>query len=217
MTAPNSGGYDNPPASGITFRYNNWHRAPHVNAQGTGDVTGNPLLVKTSGWHAIAAYGGITAADFALTASSPGRRAGVWAGGYSDTDYLGISRSDPPDIGALVYAGSGAGTALTNGLPVTGLSGSPGTELHYYLTVPSTANNLSFQLSGGTGDADLYVRYAATHDTVNYNCRPYLDGNNETCTMPSATIGTWHVIVRGYMAFSGYRWSPVIPQVQLGW
>jgi serine protease len=92
---------------------------------------------------------------------------------------------------------------LTNGVPVTGLSGAAGTELRYTLVVPTGASNLVFQQSGGTGDADLYVRFGSAPTTSTYSCRPYLNGNNESCTVAAPQAGTWHVMVRGYSAFSG--------------
>jgi len=99
--------------------------------------------------------------------------------------------------------GTGSGsTALQNGVPATGLTASSGTELRYTIDVPAGASNLNFQLSGGSGDADLYVRYASAPTVSSYDCRPYLNSSNETCTMPSATAGTWHVLVLGYSAFS---------------
>ena len=36
--------------------------------------------------------------------------------------------------------------------------------------------------------------------TSTYNCRPYTQGNNETCTMSGS--GTWYVAARGYSAAS---------------
>jgi Bacterial pre-peptidase C-terminal domain. len=57
-------------------------------------------------------------------------------------------------------------------------------------------------MSGGTGDADLYVRKDSQPTTSTYNCRPYLSGNNETCTFSGAS-GTYYVMIRGYSAFSG--------------
>ncbi|MFN3302356.1 MAG: PPC domain-containing protein [Roseateles sp.] len=54
-----------------------------------------------------------------------------------------------------------AQTALTQGVTVTGLSGAAGSTRDYTLVVPSGATGLSFTLSGGTGDADLYVRRGA--------------------------------------------------------
>lgn len=99
--------------------------------------------------------------------------------------------------------GGGGGSELQNGVAVTGLSGSGGTELRYTMVVPSGATNLQFQISGGSGDADLYVRFGSAPTTSTYNCRPYLNGNNETCTFAAPSAGTYHVMLRGYTAFSG--------------
>lgn len=92
---------------------------------------------------------------------------------------------------------------LSNGVPVTNLSGATGAELRFTLVVPTGASNLVFQQSGGTGDADLYVRFGSAPTTTTYSCRPYLGGNNESCTVAAPQAGTWHVMVRGYSAFSG--------------
>lgn len=92
---------------------------------------------------------------------------------------------------------------LANGTPVTGLSGSAGTEHRFTVQIPSGASNLRFQMSGGSGDADLYVRRGSAPSTGSFDCRPWLTGNNETCTFASPQSGTWHVMVRGYSAFSG--------------
>jgi serine protease len=55
----------------------------------------------------------------------------------------------------------------------------------------------------GTGDPDLYVRWNSAPTTTSFNCRPYIDGATETCslTVPAgATRG--YVAVRGYTAGS---------------
>ena len=91
---------------------------------------------------------------------------------------------------------------LENGVAVTGLSGNAGTELRFTLEVPAGAENLVFQMSGGSGDADLYVRRGSPPTTTSYDCRPYLNGNNETCSFASPQSGTWHVMVRGYTSFA---------------
>ncbi|MCU7859377.1 MAG: hypothetical protein KZQ86_05980, partial [Candidatus Thiodiazotropha sp. (ex Lucinoma kastoroae)] len=33
--------------------------------------------------------------------------------------------------------------------------------------------------------------------------RPYLEGNNETCTISNIQTGRYHVMVKGYSTFSG--------------
>jgi Zn-dependent metalloprotease len=92
---------------------------------------------------------------------------------------------------------------LQNGVPVTGLSAGAGTMLMFTMEVPAGATNLVFQTSGGTGDADMHVRFGAPPTTSTYDCRPYNNGNNETCTFAAPSAGTWHIGVRAYSAFSG--------------
>ncbi len=117
----------------------------------------------------------------------------------------GIANADA----AVVAAQNGGGNPnpgtgeLQNGVPVTSLSGSSGTSLAYTVAVPSGRSQLKVTIAGGSGDADLYVRSgSAPTDTV-YNCRPYLSGNNETCTINAPAAGTWHVRVKAYSTFSG--------------
>ena len=100
-------------------------------------------------------------------------------------------------------ASGGGGSTLTKGVPVTGLTATTGNSLNYTLSVPAGASNLSFTLSGGTGDADLYVKFgSAPTDTV-YDCRPFQTGNAETCTFAAPAAGTWFVRVKAYSTFSG--------------
>lgn len=105
---------------------------------------------------------------------------------------------------AAAAGGPGPGPGeLANGVPETGLSASTGAELRYTLDVPAGASNLSFAISGGTGDADLYVRFGSEPTTGSFDCRPYLNGNNETCNIAAAQTGTYYVMVRAYSSFSG--------------
>jgi len=94
-------------------------------------------------------------------------------------------------------------TSLSNGVPVDNLSGAAGDELEYKLDVSSGATNLVFTMSGGSGDADLYVKFGAKPTGSDYDCRPYSSGNNEDCSFPSPQTGTYYVMVRGYSSFSG--------------
>ena len=95
------------------------------------------------------------------------------------------------------------GTVLQNNVPVTGLGAASGASLSYTVNVPTGSTQLRVAISGGSGDADLYLRQgSAPTDTV-YTCRPYLSGNNETCTVNSPTAGTWYVRVKAYSTFSG--------------
>jgi hypothetical protein len=48
------------------------------------------------------------------------------------------------------------------------------------------------------------VRVEADHHT--YACRPYLWGNNETCTHSNTQAG-YYVMIRGYSTYSGVTLS----------
>ncbi|MBU2280095.1 MAG: S8 family serine peptidase [Gammaproteobacteria bacterium] len=87
------------------------------------------------------------------------------------------------------------------------LSGSTGQWLRGSYTIPAGVSTLTFSISGGTGDADLYVRFGSAPTASNYTCRPYLNGNNEVCTINNPQAGTWHVGLLGYASFSGVTFS----------
>jgi hypothetical protein len=96
-----------------------------------------------------------------------------------------------------------ATTALVNGVPVSNISGASGSQQFWKLVIPAEKTSLTFTISGGTGDADLYVRSGAKPTTSTFSCRPYLNGNNETCTFSNPVAGDWYVMIRGFSAFSG--------------
>jgi hypothetical protein len=105
-------------------------------------------------------------------------------------------------VGVLPPAAPAGDTVLTNNVPVTGLSGAASSERYFKIDVPA-GQALSFRLSGGTGDADMYVRFGSRPTTTSYDCRPYLNGNTETCTISSTSAGTYYVLLRGYTAYAG--------------
>ena len=69
--------------------------------------------------------------------------------------------------------------------------------------MPAGPSNLRSTIAGGSGNADMYVRFGSAPTTSVYDCRPYLNGNNETCNIATAQAGTYHVMLRGYSAYSG--------------
>ncbi len=102
-----------------------------------------------------------------------------------------------------VPGGSAQVTALSNGQSVGNLSGGSGSWLYYVLSVPSGQTSLEIKTSGGSGDADLYVKRGALPTTSSYDYRPYKSGNNETVTVSSPASGDWYVGIRGYSSYSG--------------
>lgn len=96
---------------------------------------------------------------------------------------------------------------LNNGSVRDGLSASGDTKLMYRLTVPAGATHLKFQISGGGGDADLYVRRGTEPSLSTYDCRPWQAGNNETCTFAAPMAGEWYAMLSGDPNFNGVRLS----------
>ncbi|MEW6998532.1 S8 family serine peptidase [Colwelliaceae bacterium BS250] len=93
------------------------------------------------------------------------------------------------------------GNELENGTAKTSLSSS--TELSFTMQVPAGATDLNFDMTGGTGDADLYVKFGSAPTSSSYDCRPYKGGNIESCPISTVQAGTYYVKVVAYSAFSG--------------
>ena len=95
------------------------------------------------------------------------------------------------------------GNVLANGVAITSLSGAASEELSFTMEVPAGATDLNFTMAGGTGDADLYIKFGSAPTTSNYECRSWAGGNGESCPIPTVQAGTYHVKVIGYSAFTG--------------
>ncbi|OCQ23657.1 peptidase S8 [Pseudoalteromonas luteoviolacea] len=91
--------------------------------------------------------------------------------------------------------------------PVNGalpnLQGTQNGWTHYTWDIPQGVKEMSLQITGGTGDADLYVRYNARPDANNYTCRPWKNGNEEQCVFTNPSSGKWHISLYGYNNYSG--------------
>ena len=98
---------------------------------------------------------------------------------------------------------TGGGNVLSNGVTVSNISGATGAYVKYTMAVPAGATGLKFVMSGGTGDADMYVKFGSEPTDTSYDCRPYVSGNAETCNIATAQAGTYYVKLKGYAAFSG--------------
>ena len=106
-------------------------------------------------------------------------------------------------VGVLPSAGPGPtdDIVLTNNVPVTPLAGASGSDQFFKTDVPAGAQ-LTVRLSGGSGDADMYVRFGSRPTLTTYQCRPYLNGNNETCAINATSAGTYYVLLHGYAEYS---------------
>jgi Zn-dependent metalloprotease len=98
--------------------------------------------------------------------------------------------------------GGGTTTTLSNGVAVTGVGASTGSWKHYKITVPASQTSLAIVMSGGTGDADMYVKRGAQPTSTVYDYRPYLTGNNESVNVTNPVAGDWYISLYAYSTFA---------------
>jgi serine protease len=136
------------------------------------------------------------------TATNPSHTyasAGTYSVKETVTDNGGLTGS----VTKSVTVNTTGGNVLTNGVGITIADATVNHQQNWTMAVPAGATNLVFTLSGGTGDADLYVKFGSAPTTSSYDCRPYVAGNSETCTMSPVQAGTYYVMVNTYAAYSG--------------
>jgi len=168
------------------------------------------LLATKPGWNTPTAFKVFTRANAVYWTPSSTFNSGACGVESAATD-LALTKADVTaafaSVGVSCSGGGGGGGStggpLTNGVAVTGINQTTGNSVNYTLAVPAGATGLKFVIAGGTGDADMYVKFgSAPTDTV-YDCRPYASGNAETCNIATAQAGTYYVRLKAYSAFSG--------------
>jgi len=122
-----------------------------------------------------------------------------------DTLTLNLSSSGKSiiDFGTTGPIDPPSSDILTNNVPVTNLSANKGQELTFTMQVAAGSTELTFATSGGSGDVDLYVKYNQMPTSSNYDCRPYKNGNTESCNISNIQPGTYHILLKAYANFSG--------------
>ncbi|MES9977983.1 MAG: endonuclease [Candidatus Thiodiazotropha sp. 6PLUC5] len=110
---------------------------------------------------------------------------------------------------SAAYATDDSSTSnlLQNNVPIDSLSATTGSETLYQIDIPADATELSINISGGSGDVDLYVSSLQPPTTSIYECRPYLSGNNETCTFTAPATGSYYIMLRAYSSYSDVHLS----------
>src|SRR5205085_2912737 len=130
-------------------------------------VSGLPSGVTGSFSPATVTAGG--SSTLTLSASSTA------ASGTTTFSVTGTSGATAHSASPSVTVTTGPST-LTDGVPVSNLSGATGSQQFWVMNVPAGKDTLTVTISGGSGDADLYVRFGAQPTTTTFDCRPFVSG-----------------------------------------
>ena len=163
------------------------------------------LLATKPGWNTQKAFKAFAKANQDYWTASTNYNQGA-CGVESAAVDLGYTKADVTaafsTVGVSCAGGPGGGVVVLNVNLPTVTTGNWSTQ--YTVSIPAGTTSLVVNTSGGTGDADLYVRKNAAPTTTAYTCRPYTGGNAETCTFANPTSGsTYYIRVRAYSTFSG--------------
>jgi subtilase family serine protease len=177
-----------------------------VTSGGTGD---SDLYVKfgsapTTTVNDCKSEGGTTAETCSIATAQAGTYY-VLVHGYAT--FSGVSLTGSYSTGGTTCGGLVLCSGVAVALPSVSTGG---VSSNYTMSVPSGKTSVVFTISGGTGDADLYVNLGSAPTSTTYTCRPYLTGNNETCTFNAPTAGTYYINVRAYAGYSGVSLSGTI-------
>jgi vibriolysin len=122
---------------------------------------------------------------------------------------------------AFLY-GAGAATSVSEawaavGVPAplswtvldtkTNQSANKNAQVNYTYTRPAGATAMKFQTSGGSGDADLYVKFGSAPTLNSYDCRSAGATTAESCVINPAQSGTYYVMINAYSAYSGMSFT----------
>ncbi|WP_085296730.1 S8 family serine peptidase [Cognaticolwellia mytili] len=99
--------------------------------------------------------------------------------------------------------GSTGGGATGGSASVTDVSVARRAWTYYSLDVPAGMATLDFTTSGGTGDADLFIKKGSNPTSSSHDCKSENSNNSESCAFTNPTAGKWHIGIYGYRAATG--------------
>jgi Zn-dependent metalloprotease len=160
------------------------------------EVTGVP-----SGVTATLSPNPVTAstASVTLTAAST---ATLGPASLTVTAKSGASTSSA-QVALVVSPSLGDIPSLTSGVPATGISVAKSLFVYYKIVVPTGSTEIAAAISGGTGDADLYVKRGALPTFSFKDCSSGLIGNIESCKIANPIADTYYIGLYGWAQSAG--------------
>ncbi len=94
---------------------------------------------------------------------------------------------------------------MTNGVAITGITDTVNAQRNFVLAVPAGVPELRVVQSLGSGDPDLYLREGLVPTFVDWNCRPYVGGTLETCSIQNPNANDWFSQMQGFSSWTGVQ------------
>ena len=171
------------------------------------------ILGGNSGGPAASLVGGAPLLEGIVSSGSE-----TWDYTYDDQQgcyYAGVCEQDKhcsffmeassiaPIAGLLDYLRAPRVEAINANQPVSDLSGTKGSYRVYSFEVPASATSVQFNLSQGSGNADLSVRQGEVPTRLGNRGGSEGMTNNESITIRRHVAGTWWVSVYGRADYRG--------------
>lgn len=78
-----------------------------------------------------------------------------------------------------------------------GIAGITNSRSNFSIAIPAGATNLNVTTSGGSGNADLYMKFGSQPTPTNYDFRSGSANNWDSLGFSNPTAGTWYIMVYG--------------------
>ena len=169
---------------------------------GSGTITSNPSGINCPGT-CSANFNNGASVTLQATAATGSIFVG-WSGACQGFGSCTVAMNGGKAVAANFVTPSSAGIVSGS---FTSLAAAMGSPLDFSMLIPSNAVNLTFKLSGGTGDADLLVNAEQAASATDYDCASYRGDNEELCVIPvsQSTNGQYFVRLDPYADFSNTR------------
>ena len=166
---------------------------------GSGTITSNPSGINCPGT-CTANFNSGASVTLQATAATGSIFVG-WSGACQGSGSCTVAMNGGKAVTANFVTPSSAGI-VSGSFPSFGAG--MGNPQDFSMLIPSNAVNLTFKLSGGTGDADLLVNADQAASATDYDCASYRGDNEELCVIPvsQSTNGQYFVRVDPYADFS---------------
>lgn len=172
-----------------------------ANLQGSATDDGLPSGSSLSyAWSKVSGPGTVT---FSAPAAATGTASFSTTGAYVLRLTVSDGEKTASDDVAITVSSTSTATPLTSGVTVSGISLAQSASKLYSISVPSGKSTLTFKLSGGTGDGDIYAKFGSAPTTTSYGYKSTGSSNSETITIRNPQAGTYYLLLSAYSTVTG--------------